>query len=477
MLREDSKPIPVESADHVIPRGDNFIRDFVFYTKGSETASLYALMSAFWGLSTAARREFGLVWGDELLYPNLYVILVGAPNLGHKGHAMSRIKKVMKGLAPLFMKQGNYREAFMQDRSILSSKATSESLGILMANEHRTFFYAGDDPENPIEIIASSGSQLPMCVDELTTFLSQANYNAPLVDKLTDLYDNKDDDMDLTRSRGAEKYRDIYATFLSGTTPTHINTALPEQAKGGGFMSRVIFAHTDNYVKCFRSPGLAAGAPSSDELTERLAWCVQNAKYNYHEDGSFSVGGKYDFNNAASNYMDEWYKEWHKNTVAKMYEQNMTNNRAYLHVCKLACLIRAAEYRPGRDITVANVEDAISLVNYLASTSNSIFDEVGANEYNIARSKVVKYLVRKGSATRSVLLRNLFRYLDSDSLTRILAQLVQEGRIIINDNPRCPHPTLTGSEKYTPTNIAIAEIAGRIDSEIEDEEPEEADAS
>jgi len=87
---------------------------------------------------------------------------------------------------------------------------------------------------------------------ELTVFIGYKN--SQFLADLTDLYDCADDWSYRTKGGGTFEITGAWLNMLAATTPEQIQAALPAEAVGGGFASRVLFIYADRRGKTVPVP-------------------------------------------------------------------------------------------------------------------------------------------------------------------------------------------------------------------------------
>ena len=84
---------------------------------------------------------------------------------------------------------------------------------------------------------------------ELTVFIGYKN--SQFLADLTDLYDCADIWAYRTKNSGEYEVTGAWLNLLAATTPEQIQAALPAEAIGGGFASRVLFIYADKRGRTF----------------------------------------------------------------------------------------------------------------------------------------------------------------------------------------------------------------------------------
>jgi len=159
------------------------------------------------------------VWNKTqkgILYPNLYVVLVGPPGSG-KSVVLSLCEKLLRGV---------------DEMHLAPSSVTAASLIDALALAKRNITFPEYDTYNSLQVISS----------ELQNFLPA--YEASIMGVLTKIYDCElYEERRRTGKVNHLKIEKTQLSILAGTTPSYLNTLLPVGAWDQGFTSRTIFVY------------------------------------------------------------------------------------------------------------------------------------------------------------------------------------------------------------------------------------------
>ena len=180
--------------------------------------------------------------------------------------------------------------------------------------------------------------------------------------------------------------------------------------------------------------------PNESELAARLAWVVRNAN------------GSYNMSPEAHKYYVSWYEGFR---AQLMFEQNATRQhlqqRLDLHLLKLALIIRVQRYEPATDIQLSDIQAADNILRQTYKYNFDVIDEVGQGPFRIAYNYTSLKLKERGRASRSQLLKLCSpKQITADWVTKVVSQLVQEGRvkIALNGDENRLEPSSNGKEVY-----------------------------
>lgn len=402
-----------EEWDKYLP-SPGFITDFVTATRGIESPTQLSIWSAVFTLSTLLKRDAYLSWYPSPLYPNLFIVLVAPPRICAKS-TISRVADTILMEFPDHIQ--NPKLAASKRIPIIRSKATPEGISMMLKPSVESEI----SEETKKVIIVRHDSHLAIIISELSTLINKKLYNQGLIGKLTDLYDCKDIDSDVTQGRGEQVFKNIYVTMLGSTTVDGLKDAIPEEAFGDGFMSRVILVNqpvsTRNYPMPFDIPEI--GLP---DLIERAAFIAENSIGEYH----------------LSDEGLEWYRKFYQNykngLTGLARTQNIISKMVYrydINLLKLALIMHVSTYKTDKEITVQDLRDANKILKQTYKGNEDLAGDLIVNDnfqrpYRIITTK----LQRDKKITRQKLLKHCSSYsISAQEATRILNQLLQEGYI------------------------------------------------
>jgi hypothetical protein len=381
-----------------------------------------------------------LEWYPKPVWPNIDVFIIAPPALCRKSSALDIGVTV---LTAFHEQLAASPDRFLYRQNIVTSKATADGLLASLKPEEQTFI---TDPSTVAEgsmgdlRMVRRGSKATIAVSELPTFLGKQQYNQGLISLLTDLYDCRDKDGELTRGRGYESYESIYVTLIGAIAPDGLRRALPAEAFGDGFMSRVISVYQDIPTKLYSRPKRMPGYPTPPDLVDRLAWIAQWKR------------GGFDLTPEADAFYNEWYMGWKKDLFANGTRQAETF-RIDILVLKVALLLAAQEYSMSTEIRLEHVKLALKLISFTTSRSKTVLKEVGSvnTSYGESYLRVRKQLEEKGELTRKQLLQSLsYSGIKAEEIDEIIAQLVEEAYVRISLNGvEMPKTSKVSRETYT----------------------------
>jgi hypothetical protein len=339
-------------------KGSNeFLDTYLEYVEQTESPRQFHIWSALAGVSACLGRRCFMQFGMRQIFPNMYVTLVGPPG-SRKSSAISDITARLKAatgvrFAPTDtagQRQGLIAEMMsLEDededveKQLAAALATSiEALGDVNL--------AAVDPRDRHVLFAACS--------ELTSFIG--NNTIDMLTFLGTVWDGESYTYKIRKEKNV--LRDPLMTVLAASTPTSIAGALPQEAVGQGFMSRLILVHG-----MYRYQDLAWPEAPDAKLVTQI-----EKKYNrlYHD-----FSGEIEFSAEARDMLTELYT----GNVVDIPDTRFTQyiDRRHTHLLKLCMVIAASNLR-----RVVFPEDVAIAHKLLAATELLMPDALG--EYGLS---------------------------------------------------------------------------------------------
>jgi len=412
--REPGAKWKPEIWDRNLPQ-KGFITDFVYATRGIESPTNFCAWTAVFLISSLLKRDAWLKWFPGVLYPNLYILFVAPPRICPKSTPIVLCEKYVYRKAMGCITDPVLRK--MKELNTIHSRATMEALytklvpqvvAVPIGNEYKNL---------------KLGSKLCIMASEFSTFLGRAQYSIGLVDKLTDWYDCKDEDDSHTVSGGPVNLEDIYVTILGGTTFDGLKLSIPPEALKGGFISRLILVINRKKTREFPFPIEIPGAPSFDELGQRLAWILEFAQ------------GEYTFSEEAKDAYEIWYHTFTERLQSGHFGE-MDRSRMDTNVLKLSVIMCVQRYSLERVISKEDFEDAVRLIESSVDPEENPLEDVGTSVYERIFLSVLKKF-QKLSVGDKITYRTVLRSVSPEKkggnslhVQMSISQLMGDGRIL-----------------------------------------------
>lgn len=311
----------------------NWLEAYLAYTAESRSPEEYHLWTGISSIAAVLRRNVLFDMGYFLLYPNMYIVLVGPAGRCKKSTAMRIGKSVFREIPGVdFTADSTTRERLIQD----------------LATSHK-------DGQSPLTAHSS----------EFASLLTSSQMD--MVVFLTDIYDCPLEWSHKTKTGGTQKIKAPYLNLLGATTPEWIARAMPLDTIGIGLTSRIIFVYQDTPRMKKAMPQLS---PAQIQLHEMLKQDLSHIATLHHQ---------YVFNSEA----EEFYESWDMKHLMNPNESNDPRLNGYyerkpMHLIKLAMIV-AASSRDDRILTVTDLQHAIALFDRIEPMMTKVFANVGKN--------------------------------------------------------------------------------------------------
>jgi len=346
------------------------------YTKNSEPPPLFRKWCAISTIAAAMQRKVRVDWGSDLImYPNMYIILVG-PSATGKGTAMNSALNIIKEVPAIKM----------------SAQATSLQALIRRLKE-----------TNLTDIDIGTGNQqyhssMTIFSKEFTVFLGY--HNRELMASLCDWYDCDSRWSYETISRKKEEIIGVWVNLLGGTTPDSIQSSLPIESIGGGLTSRIIFVVAEKKGQLVVLP---TQTPEEVELQLLLIHDLERI--------SMLSGGFKWTENFASSWSDWcYYAEDHPPFYDPKFDGYMGRRRS--HVMKLSMILSVSHGRHGLVLTKDDFDEAVKLIEEVEIKMPLVFKGVGKSDSASSLHKAVAFI--ENSKTSEIPFYQFARYFSND---------------------------------------------------------------
>lgn len=373
---------------------DDWLTSYLEYTENSEPPRSYHTWCGLSLIAGALQRKVYLKWGiGQVIYPNMFVVLVGASGRTRKGVALGIAKELLVNVSGVSV----------------APEASSREAMILAMKRAVTNFQ--DPSDHKIKFHCS----LTAFSEELSVLLGQSDIK--LLSNLTDWYDSKDDWAYETIGRGRDALQGLCFNLLGATAPDWLQSMLPQEAVGGGFTSRVIFIVEDKKGKIVPKYELSKAALMLKESLIRDL------------DRIAQLSGAVHFTPAGDEAYVTWYIEQERLLAKGQYAVEDARFAGYCerratHIRKLM-ILSSASRGDSLELDIVDFDSALTILIRAEENMPKTFGGLGRARYSDSTELVINYIKTMGTTTRSVLMSKFYRDVDSFTLKSIEESMEQ----------------------------------------------------
>lgn len=370
---QDTKPAPTHR------ELGNWLAAYGEYVKESESPEDFHLWTGLSVLASAVRRNIWLNQGIYILWPNLYVILIGPPGIA-KSTSIRMGRKILLGV---------------EDIIFGPDSVTREELIRIMARVGKK------DKQSALTIHSS----------ELSSLIDPSGVK--MIQFLTEIYDGDFQFRYSTKGSGRDTIHNPVLNILAGTTPTWIAEGLPSTVVGHGFTSRIIFVFGDKprYLK-----------PFPKEPDSRIVSSLVNDL-----DYISRIEGEFEWGEGSMDYYAQVYEALAR-TRPKDYRIEGFHARKKNHLLKVAMLLSIAD----RDDLVLEVKDlktAKKLLDSIEPNMHKAFSAIGKYDHASDLERVRNRIFEEGGMTAQQIHEEFYAVGDVQEIAKILQMLLSMGAI------------------------------------------------
>jgi len=342
----------------------SFLRDYLDYTSGSEVPDMFNVWSGYVVLSAAISRKVWLPFGDEAIFPNIYVLLVGDAGNG-KTVALRKAKRILTEI---------------NDTAISRSVETPEGLWRYMNGEPN----AEPPIESPVVFITKwPDGQLREChpmtiiANEFVNFISKDAEG--WTHALNDIYD-EDKYEYRTKNKGEDNLTGPYIVILGALT-TEVSFDLQKShIISTGFARRTIFQYGE---RKWHEPH---SIPSYDEAKKE-----QRNRVVAHAKALQKVHGVFKWSRETQAWWDIWYRR-NLSQVAEapphLKSWLTSKSTQTLKIGMLTSLSESSDL----ELTVGHLETALAYLDIMEEDLYKVFGGIGRNELAAVAVKIFYYV-------------------------------------------------------------------------------------
>lgn len=371
---------------------DNWILSYLKMVEGTEPPQRFHLWSAITVISAMLARKCIVKLGPELIFPNLYTVLIGPPGV-RKGTAIKYCVDLVNEV----------------DAATMAPDAvTKEALCMEMETRQLTANING------IPLVHCS---LFVVAPELVVFIKENDHER--LGYLCQLYDGLNKFEYKTKTSLNQYIVNPGLWILGATTPNWIEIAMKQLGVGGGMTSRTVFVYASRkgeHIPITRMKPFDVG------LRSKLVTDLAEIK---------NMEGKFHITKEADNVYSEWYEGTYKDTGVDDSRFASYWERLPSMVIKVAMVMSAARTE---DMTVTDkdIMNSIHVFNKIHPEMPQSFGGLGHNVLG-SQTEMVRNLLRdKRRCTKSYIMHTLRHNLSAFDYDRVVLHLLSE-RFCVKD--------------------------------------------
>lgn len=359
---------------------DNWLMKYGEYTIESESPEQFHLWTGLSILASCLRRNVWLNQGTHILYPNMYVILVGPPGRVRKSTSIRLGRHLLIDIEGIhFGADSCTREDLIKSLAKISSMAKQAAMTI-----HST---------------------------ELSSLIEPSGIK--MIQFLTDIFDGDVKWQYSTKHQGKDLIKSPVLNILAATTPTWIAEGLPVEVVGHGFTSRVLFVYGADrrYLKPF--PGQLDG-----ELAKNLRADLDHIS---------RIEGIFQWGKGAKDVYAKIYEEI-DSSAPKDYRLEGFHNRKDIYTLKVAMLLSIARsddliMQPG------DIKTAYAALSDIEESMHKTFSAVGKYDHAADTERMLAAIDDEGEMDSEEIYRRFGAAGDVDQIGKMLQMLLSQGVI------------------------------------------------
>lgn len=373
-----------------------WISKYLEFTEENEAPATYHFWSAITVLAHVLGRKTWINRGFFTTYPGqMITILVGPP---------AARKSTSVNLAADFLRD-------IPDVNIIANKLSAASF---VDSLNRGMVV---DPVTNLAGPADSTGFI--AAPELSVFLPKQGYVEEIIPIITDIFDSKSGSWKhKTRGSGVIELHNPLVTLLAASTPDWLETNIPTNAYGGGFMSRIFFIWSEKTKKLIPFPELTIGLERLRlELLAELSWIKEN------------LAGEFSWTDDGRAWFRKFYSEWDKRDESDQSDrQKGYNNRRPEHLIRVAACLAVSQKR-----SLILDEDALaaadSSLTIIEKDMHKCFENSNVQMPMSKNYQLVLAHLANGPKSKRELQRKLWRQLSAVELSMALQTFTDAGMI------------------------------------------------
>lgn len=388
----------------------DFFKTYFEYVGETEAPLLYHRWSVISAIGALLGRSIWIPFGHSKIYPNQYIMLMGSPG-ARKSSAIGIARKLVADVG---------YNRFAPDR------LSKERFLMEMKPHHEDELDA-----DLTDLVFDAPSELYVVAEEFTDFVGHGGME--FMTMLTKLWDNMERYEHPKIHGKSVVVEKPTVNIIGGNTVQGLALALPPEALGNGFMSRVIFVHSEATGKKITFP-----KPVSQSIKSQLVDHLLQVKE--------TICGELTYSDEAYALLDRMYKEFQDVDDSRFRSYS---TRRFTHLLKLCSILAAIDLRT--NISGQDALNANTLLHYTELRMPKALGEFGKSKYSDTAHLVLEALAH---TIKPMTMNELFKVVARDiskitELADIIKNLMAAEKIQV--------VTIKGKQGYMPLYREVKE--------------------
>ena len=378
----------------------DWINGFREMTYSGESPEIYKEWVAVSTIAAALQRKCFTQW-ESIIYPNLYIVLVGGAGAARKGTIMAPALDILKEVGI----------------KVASNSITREALIEQFINSMLITQYKDRDGND----VFKEHCSLTVFSKELAVFIGEADHTFMVA--LIDWYDCDKNWEYKTKKRGDEYIRGVFLNLIGATTPTLLYKVFPvDTAIGAGLASRTIFVYADRKSKINALP-----FPTKEELDLKEHLIRDLGVIN-------TLSGEFILTEEFARLYVDWYEDMCENPPIKEVLLTSYLERRATHLRKI-CMIMSASRSDEMVLRPEDFHRAVDLMVRTEKDMPKVFGGYGKRDVASLFEPLIAIIMRAGSkgVTFTELIAQFYKDLSKEDLKDMIATLESMGKLEIEN--------------------------------------------
>lgn len=373
------------------------IREYLRFCADTEPPASYHLWSFVTCVAAKLGRNVWFPFGGDHIYPTMYTMLVGAPGT-RKSTAINRARKILQASGfSRFSFEKTSKQKFLLDweAECAAYKDTKAGFDELLAKN----------------IVEDSANEIFVCADEMLDFLGPNNLEFLML--FTTLWDGKESYSERLKNSKSTTITKPTCSMLGGLTTTNLQLAMPPEASGSGFLSRVLLVYGEPTRRRVTFP-----APPNQADLDKFCKFFQELEV---------LKGAVTMTPEAMAAIDGIYQDWeplHDSRLVYYSSRRMTH---LLKLCQVVCACNLT-----LELTFDHVVQANTILSAAEANMHMALGEYGRSKLSDATQRIISALESAGGPLGG---QELYKAVSQDidrygDLIIILQNLMRADRIV-----------------------------------------------